>query len=126
MRELLIVGAGGFVGAIARYWLSGWVHRFTATGFPWGTLSVNLIGCLLLGAVVALTETRLALTPETRTFVAIGVLGSFTTFSTLSYETVELVRQSQIGPAAANALGSLVLGLAGLVAGRALVEWVAR
>lgn len=126
MRELLIVGVGGFVGAVGRYWLAGWVHRFTTAGFPWGTLTVNLAGCLLLGMVMSLAETRLAPSPEARTFLTIGVFGSFTTFSTLSYETVELVRQSQLGAAAANAVGSLVLGLAALVAGRALIEWIAR
>lgn len=126
MRELLIVGAGGFVGAVARYWISGWVHRWSGSAFPWGTLGVNLLGCLVLGAVMALGETRIAPSPEARLFVAIGVLGSLTTFSTLSYETVELIRQSQLLPALANAAGSLLLGLGALLVGRVLVEMVIR
>ncbi len=124
MRELLIVGAGGFIGAVGRYWLSGWVHRFSGAGFPWGTLTVNLAGCLLLGVVMSLGETRLVLSPEAKIFLAIGILGSFTTFSTVSFETIELVRQAQLLPALANAGGSLLLGLVALVAGRALVEGI--
>ncbi len=124
MRELLVVGAGGFVGAVARYWLSGWVHRWSGAGFPWGTLAVNLLGCTLLGALMALAETRLAVTPEARLFLAIGVLGSLTTFSTLSFETLELLRRSAYLAALANTAGSLLLGIAAVIAGHLAVRWL--
>ena len=70
-----MVGAGGFLGAVARYWISGQVHRWSGASFPWGTLTVNLVGCALLGGLIGLAETRLAVTPEARLFLGIGVLG---------------------------------------------------
>ncbi len=124
MRELLIVGAGGFLGAISRYWLSGWVHRWAGIGFPWGTLVVNTVGCLAIGALMALLETRVFVSPETRLFLGIGILGSLTTFSTFGYETLELARRSEFSLAAANAAGSLLLGLGAVVVGRVLVRWM--
>lgn len=125
MRELLVVGTGGFLGAIARYWVSGWVYRWTGPGFPWGTLVVNLVGCFLLGGLMALAETRLAVTPEARLFLGIGVLGSLTTFSTLSFETLELLRRSEHFAALLNTAGSLVLGLGAVIAGRLMIRWLA-
>ena len=124
MRQLLVVGLGGFVGAIARYWLSGLVHRWSGSSFPWGTLVVNVVGCFLLGALMTIAETRLAITPEARLFLAIGVLGSMTTFSTFSYETLELLRRAEALAALANAAVSLFLGLAAVLAGRLVVRWV--
>jgi CrcB protein len=124
LRELLIVGAGGFLGAISRYWLSGWVHRWAGIGFPWGTLAVNTVGCLAIGALMALLETRVFVSPETRLFLGIGILGSLTTFSTFGYETLELARRSEFSLAAANAAGSLLLGLGAVVVGRVLVRWM--
>ena len=125
MRELLAVGLGGFVGAVARYLVSGWVHRFAGVGFPWGTLTVNLAGCLALGALMGLVEARVAITPAWRLFVGLGVLGSFTTFSTFGYETVELIRGGESGLALANAAGSLALGAVAVFAGAALARWIA-
>ena len=125
MRELLVVGVGGFIGAIARYWVSGWVHRWTGASFPWGTLAVNVIGCLAIGALMALLESRLFVSPEARLFLGIGILGSLTTFSTFGYETLELMRRSELALASANAAGSLLLGLGAVFVGRMLVRWVA-
>jgi CrcB protein len=124
LREILIVGAGGFLGAISRYWLSGWVHRWAGSGFPWGTLVVNSVGCLILGALMGLLETRIFVSPEARLFLGIGILGSLTTYSTFGYETLELARRSEFTLAAANAAGSLLLGLGAVVIGRVLVRWV--
>jgi len=125
MRELLAVGIGGFLGAVARYLVSGWVHRLAGAGFPWGTLTVNLAGCLALGALMRLVETRSLFGPEARLFLGVGILGSMTTFSTFGYETVELLRSSGPWPALGNAAASLVLGCAAVVAGRALAGWLA-
>lgn len=122
LRELIIVGTGGFIGAVARYWISGWVYRWTGPGFPWGTLAVNVVGCFLIGALMAVAESRLAVTPETRLFLGIGVLGSLTTFSTVSFETFELLRRSAHLAALLNAAGSLVLGLGAVIAGWVLVR----
>lgn len=125
MRELFAVGMGGFVGAAARYLVTGWVHRFAGVGFPWGTLTVNVVGCLALGAVMGLVEARVVVSPEWRLFVGLGVLGSFTTFSSVGYETVELLRGGELALAAANAFGSLLLGLLAVVAGAVAARWIA-
>lgn len=125
MRELFAVGIGGFLGAVARYAVSGWIHRLTGPAFPWGTLTVNLAGCLALGVLMRLVETRAVFGPEARLFLGIGVLGSLTTFSTFSYETVELLRTSGPWSALGNAAASLVLGCLAVIAGRALAGWLA-
>ncbi len=113
------------MGAVARYWVSGWVHRVSGAGLPWGTLAVNLLGCAALGALLAVAETRLASTPETRLFLTVGILSSFTTFSTLGLETLEMLRRSAWAAAATYTLASLVLGITAIVAGRTVVRWLA-
>jgi CrcB protein len=118
VRELLLVGCGGFVGAVLRYGVGGLVHRSAAlAGFPFGTLVVNVTGCLLIGAAAATVETRQLLRPEARLFLMVGVLGGYTTFSTFGYETFVLLREGGYGQAAANAVGQVLLGLFGVWAG---------
>jgi CrcB protein len=115
---VLLVGLGGFVGAGSRYLVSGLVHRLVASeGFPWGTLAVNVGGCLLIGLLGGLMELRQALGPSMRLFLLIGVLGGFTTFSTLAYETLELAQAAQLLRAAGNLVAHLVLGLGAAWAG---------
>ena len=122
MLQILVVGAGGFVGAVARYTVSGWVHRVSDTALPVGTLVVNLVGCLIIGALMAWVEVREALSPSTRLFLTIGLLGSFTTFSTLGYETYEMLRSGELRQALLYIVGSAVLGLFAVAAGRGLVR----
>jgi CrcB protein len=117
-----MVGSGGFVGALARYGVSGLVHRQASlTTFPFGTLVVNLLGCFAIGILAGLAEVRQLFGPEFRTFALIGVLGGFTTFSTFGYETVALVRDTEYLRAAANVGGNVVLGIVLVWLGRALV-----
>ena len=111
MFKLSIIGLGGFLGAIARYGLSGLVHRYANGSFPAGTLAVNLLGCFLIGALMFLVEARQLFTPETRLFLLIGFLGSFTTLSTVGYETFELLRAGDVRLAAVNAVANLLLGV---------------
>ena len=88
MLKLLAIGAGGFVGAILRYLISGLVQNLSGSiRFPFGTLAVNVIGCLFIGLLVYLVETRSMFGAAARMFVFIGLLGSFTTFSTFGNET---------------------------------------
>ena len=94
MVKLLIIGLGGFVGAICRYGLGGWVQRLTGGTFPYGTLVVNVTGCFLIGFLLMLFEQRQLFSPTTRLFLTVGILGAFTTFSTFGYETLELLRSS--------------------------------
>ena len=120
MLKLLVIGVGGFAGAILRHVMCSAVHRFSGPGFPWGTLAVNLFGSFLLGVVLYLSEERAAISPAARTFIAVGVLGAFTTFSTFGSETFDLFRSSQPRLAMANIAVSVLLALAAVWAGRTL------
>ena len=116
-----VVGSGGFIGALARYGLSGLVHRqIPLAVFPYGTLVVNLLGCLMIGVLAGLAESRQLFGPEFRTFALIGVLGGFTTFSTFGYETVAMMRDAEFLRASTNVGVHIVLGLALVWLGYAL------
>jgi fluoride exporter len=107
-----IVGLGGFLGSLARYGLSGLVQRqFPVADFPYGTLAVNLLGCLLIGVMASLMEARGLFSPEFRVFALIGVLGGFTTFSTLGWETFVMLRDTEYVRAAANVTLHVAAGL---------------
>ena len=121
MIELLLVGAGGFVGAVTRYLVSGWRLRRFGAGFPYGTLAVNVVGCLLIGAAMVLIDGG-RLGPRGRLFWTIGLLGALTTFSTFGYETLERVRDGNWLAAAGNVLLNVALALAAVVAGRAAMQ----
>ena len=119
MRNLLIVGIGGFIGAILRYLISGGVQRWSqSVDFPYGTLVVNLAGCLLIGMLTRLDEVRALLSPEARFFILIGLLGAFTTYSTFSNEAVNLINDRRFNLALLYVGGHLVLGLVAVLAGR--------
>ena len=121
LMNAVIVGSGGFLGALARYGLGGLVQRHVSfTTFPCGTLVVNLLGCLVIGAVAGLAESRQLLSPEFRTFALIGMLGAFTTFSTFGYETFAMIRDDEYLRAAANVGVHVILGLALVWLGYAL------
>ncbi len=121
----LVVLVGGGIGALARYWLGGWVQNAAGADFPWGTLAINVSGSLLLALLYALLEGSRA-RPEWRAFLGIGFCGGYTTFSTFSYEAFRLLEDGQWNRAAAYMLGSLVLALAGTFAGFYLGETVLR
>jgi CrcB protein len=114
---LLLVGAGGFFGAIARYALDGWVSRLTGGGFPWGTLVVNVSGSFVLGVLFALTVERGVLPSEIRAPVMIGFIGAYTTFSTFMLESWRLAEVGDMLPALANVGVSVVLGLGAVAVG---------
>lgn len=119
----LLVGAGGLIGSIARYWLAGRVQSL-AESFPAGTLAVNVTGSFILGVVVALSLERGIVGPDLRLFLAVGFCGGFTTMSTFSYETLALLQQGLVGPALGNAAGTVVVCIGavwvGLLIGRLL------
>jgi fluoride exporter len=114
---VLLVGLGGFFGAITRYLVDGWVVDRTGATFPWGTLVVNLSGAFVLGALFALTVERGALPAEIRAPVLIGFIGAYTTFSTLALESWRLIEDGSYALGVANLAGSTVLGLVAVVAG---------
>jgi CrcB protein len=119
MPSVVYVILGATIGATGRYALTGWVSRVTSTPFPWGTLSVNLLGCFVIGVVWGLGE-RALWAPSLRTFLFIGILGSFTTFSSFGLETVHLLRDGELGRVAGYVLGSNIGGLALVWIGMAL------
>lgn len=107
------VGAGGFIGAIARYGMSGLVQRMVpSAAFPAGTLVVNVVGCALIGYVTGLVDARSILSQEARLFLMIGLLGGFTTYSTFGYETFALARGLEVWKTVANVGLHVLLGLA--------------
>ena len=118
------IAVGGAAGALLRYWVSGWAYALLGEGFPWGTLSVNLIGSFLIGFLWRLFD-QIAIAPNTRTLIFVGGLGAFTTFSTYGLESLNLLRSGQYRLGALNMLGSNVLGILsvflGFVAARAVL-----
>lgn len=114
---LLWIGAGGFLGAILRYWVSGWIQAGAIT-FPLGTLGVNFIGSFLLSLVMFLSEFKGYFNEEVRIFLTIGLLGSFTTFSTFSYESFRLLEQQEHLLFSANVIGSVALTLLAVYLGK--------
>ncbi len=112
MLVILFVGVGGFIGAILRYLVTNWVQDTLHTlSLPYGTLTVNMVGCLLIGLLAGLTESRNLLGPETRALILVGVLGGFTTFSTFGYETIQLLRDGESLAAFSNVGLQICLGL---------------
>jgi CrcB protein len=121
MLKIIVIGLGGFIGAILRYMVAGGVQTLAKTAsFPTGTLTVNVAGCLLIGFGGGLMESRQLFSPEWRAFLFIGILGSFTTFSTFGLETFNLVKGGQWLMSAGNVGLSVVLGLAAVIAGHML------
>lgn len=116
MIKLLNIAVGGAVGALLRYWISGATYRFFSGDFPWGTLAVNLIGSLVIGLIWGISET-VAVSQNMRVLIFIGVLGSFTTFSTFSLENFHLLRDGEYWFAIGNIMASVVLGMALVFAG---------
>lgn len=119
MVKILIIGLGGFIGAILRYLVGGYVQDLTRSiGFPYGTLFVNVSGCFIVGLLFHLSDTHGVFSSQTRSLIFIGILGSFTTFSTFGNETMHLFRESQNFLASANVLAHIVLGLGAVWLGR--------
>ena len=118
LLNLLFVGLGGFIGASLRYATGLFVGRFiTDAQFPYGTFVVNMVGCLLIGFIAGLTDSRELMNDTSRAFVFTGMLGAFTTFSTFSYETMGLLQNGQTSPALTNLGLQIVLGLLAVWAG---------
>ena len=121
---LLLIGVGGFAGAIARYVVDGAVAERTGGGFPWGTLAINVSGSFALGLLFAMSAERAMLPADIRGPLMIGFLGAYTTFSTYMLESWRLIESGAWAQAVANLGGSIALGLVavfvGLTVGRAL------
>lgn len=112
MIGILLVGVGSFIGGVMRYALSAWVYKtLDNPWFPYGTLSVNGIGCLVIGFLAGLAESGATFTTEARLFLFVGILGGFTTFSAFALETFSLARDTQSAAALTNIALQVILGL---------------
>ncbi|SFH77603.1 fluoride efflux transporter CrcB [Modicisalibacter xianhensis] len=122
MTTWLAVAAGGALGALSRYLLSGWLTGWLGKGFPWGTFGVNLLGCCLIGAFYVWLTQELRLAPVWQAVLVAGFTGAFTTFSTFALETLTLFESGRGLVAALYVSASLVLGVAGVALGMKLAR----
>jgi fluoride exporter len=120
--RLLLVGAGGFVGSVLRYLVSGWVERLSSGSFPVGTLVVNLTGCLAIGVLAELADVRGVLSPQSRALLMVGVLGGYTTFSAFANESLNLFRDREVVLGFLNVLLSVAFCLIAVWVGRWLAH----
>ncbi len=122
--NILLVAVGGAIGATARYLIGGWIQGWVGSSFPWGTLVINVSGSLIIGLVLGLVD-RGALSSQARLLLAVGVLGGYTTFSTFSYEGLQMVQSGDYGSLLVYEATHLGLGLLaanlGLIMARAIV-----
>lgn len=118
LSNVFLVGIGGFIGSVLRYLIGGYVQGSSKSIFPYGTLTVNLVGCFVIGFLAQLAENRGAFSSEARAFVFIGILGGFTTFSSFGNETLNLARDGEMLNAFANIGLNVVLGLLAVWLGR--------
>lgn len=125
MEKYLLIGLGGAAGSLFRYVVSRAVYKFSGETFPYGTLAVNIIGCLLVGFLMSFMQERLAVNSNFRFVLIIGFLGGFTTFSSFSFETFELLRAGSIFAALLNVVynvvGCLIATWSGYVVGKNLL-----
>jgi len=122
MKDILLVGLGGCIGAVSRYKLGDWILLwFTQPRFPYNTFAVNVIGCLFIGVLAGLGERYDVLGPGARLFLITGLLGGFTTFSSFGLETLTLLRRDEFLIAGMYAVGSVVLGLIAVWLGLKLI-----
>jgi CrcB protein len=123
VRAMLLVGCGGFLGSAARYLVGQWSLRASLfAGFPYGTMIVNLAGCLAIGVLGGLADGRRLLGPELRLFLFAGVLGGFTTFSSFAWETLALAREGDLARALVNVAVQVALGIGCAALGFALAR----
>ncbi len=125
LYSVLYVALGGALGSVSRYLVGIWAQTASKSiDFPYGTLTVNLIGCFVIGFLSQLVESRGVFTPESRALVFIGILGGFTTFSSFGNDTVNLLREGETFNALANVGANVMLGLALVWLGRAIPYWI--
>jgi CrcB protein len=123
MSTVFAVGVGGGLGALARYYIAGWIQP-AGVVFNWGIFIVNITGGLIMGLIVEASALKLNLSPELRAFLTTGVLGGYTTFSTFSLDSALMLQKGQYGQAAFYVIGSVALSILALFAGLWIVRAV--
>lgn len=122
LRTLLIVGTGGFIGSVMRYLVQIFVEKGLSSTFPWGTFVANMTGSFIIGIVFALAIKGNLLSAEWRMFLAVGICGGFTTFSSFAYNNLTMLKEEAYGQFAWNVGGSLFFGLVAVYLGMVLVR----
>lgn len=117
MKLIFAIAVGGAIGAVGRHVVGAQMLRLLGTGFPWGTLTVNVVGSFAMGALVELMALRWSVGPELRAFLTVGILGAFTTFSTFSLDVAVLSERGEFLLAAVYTVASVALSVIGLFAG---------
>lgn len=124
MAKILALALGSLAGGFARYYLAGFTYRIFGTGFPHGTLAVNLTGCFLIGFLSSLSEEKFLMSPEARLLLIVGFCGAFTTFSTFMLETANLLKDGENFQALLNVSLSVILGFLVFKTGVFLAELI--
>jgi len=124
LRTLIIVGSGGFIGTALRYLVQVNVEKFLASSFPLGTFLVNVAGSFVIGIIYALAEKGNLMNPEWRIFLAIGICGGFTTFSTFAMDNLNLMKDNSLWQLLLYTGGSLFLGIAAVYLGIVLTRYL--
>ena len=122
MIRVLLIGSGGFIGAVLRYVISGLSVKYLGASFPYGTLIVNIIGAFLIGFIMEASLNLWPISLEFRMFLTVGILGGFTTFSTFSYETVSFIGNGSYLLASLNVIFNIFLCIMGTLLGRYLAQ----
>ncbi|MDW7654793.1 MAG: fluoride efflux transporter CrcB [Nitrospiraceae bacterium] len=127
MLKLVLIGAGGFLGSILRYLMSGFAQSLSqSTVFPYGTLAVNMLGCLCIGFLSRLCTSSALISADTQAFLVVGILGGFTTFSAFGNETMNLIREGEAALALLNVGAQVLLGLGAVWFGYTLAAAIGR
>ena len=124
LRTILIVGSGGFIGSVMRYLVQILVEKGLSSTFPWGTFVANIAGSFIIGVVFALAQKGNLLSAEWRLFLAVGICGGFTTFSSFAYNNLTMLKDGIYGQFIWNVGGSLIFGLLAVYLGMILVRTI--
>ena len=122
MMNVLVIGIGGFVGAVARYGIAGWIGQRWGRSFPLGTFVINVSGSFLIGLLMTLMAERFTENPQWRLLLVVGFLGAYTTFSTFEYETGALLKDGEWLFAGFNVVLSVIVGFAALKLGEVMAK----
>jgi CrcB protein len=124
MTQALLVACGGAIGSVIRYYVGQWALRIMGPGFPWGTLTVNVVGCFVIGVFAEMIARRFGASPDLRLLLITGFLGGFTTFSAFSLDAISLFERGAVASGAAYMVASVGLSMVAVFAGLAIARAV--